>query len=1813
MSLSRSLRFVAPLLLGLLAVTCSTDDALTLRVTTPLPAGIVPRDTVLAFRFSRAVVPAESLNTWTATPFIDFSPAVPGKFTWEDTTRLIFSPDGPFPGDAKISGKLNTALLTRMSNAKGFKGPDGFEFSTERFTMRGAEFFYDRLSESRQVGIKANLEFSYLVDPRDLGPRLKVTIDGAPQEGVRIMTTDRNRTVAVELGAVSQTDRERKIEVNVANDLVSPETGTRITMEAPFAFTLAPLGDLRIYGHEAGYDGLAGWVRVRTSQEVDLAQVKNFVRFDPNRDFTVTGGGNSFMIHGKFQPGTTMKMTIAPGLESVLGGKLQNAYEADVFIGNIPPSYRYASETGVYMLLGGERKLEVRTINVPKLNVRVSQVFQNNLVYFIQNGRYYDYDWSSGEEGEDSSPSLKKYRYSLGNFGRQLSFDSLAVEGPDNQEVTTRLDLNPYLHTGYRGFYLVEIASTSEAWRTNSKLVSISDLGMIVKRSPDGAMVFVTSLESTDPVKGAVVNLVSTNNQVIASEKTDGDGVARFTGLQAKMKDFPLMLATAELENDFNFLTFDDYRIETSRYDVGGKHESGAVYDALLYGDRNLYRPGETVVVSGIVRNLTQALPASMPVKLKVVNPRGSTVAEQQLALNAEGSFETTYPTRQTGLTGDYHFDLYTGSGLYLAGYKAGVEDFVPDRLRVSLTPSQERASAGQTINYELAAYNFFGPPAAGRTWQFEASLEPAPYVSKAYPEFRFADDAAKHTPVQPIMLDGKTDQNGRAVFSAEIPSPLESIGLLRVIGKVAVFDESGRPVYQRALTLVDPKPYYIGVRNRGAYYVSPNVPQKMQVVAVDPADRPVKGFRARIDLVRLEWHSVLRQHGYDKTLRYVSERREIPVSSDVVTLGSGPQDYAYSAPRSGDYEVRVSKEGETGYNRFSFYSYSWGTTDVTSFEVDPEARIDIVLDKPRYAPGDKARVLFQTPFTGRMLVTVERNGVYVYKFLDVANNAASMDLNVEDSYLPNVYITAVLFRKIKDLNIPLLVGHGFVPLMVERTSDKLEVAIKAPGKIRPRTRQTITVSIPGEKNVAVTLAAVDEGILQLKNFKTPDPYGYFYARKALETDTYDFFKYLIPEPAGRQASSVGGSDAELGKRVNPLSVQRVKPVAFWSGIRRTNGSGEVQVTLDIPDFNGEIRLMAIAYKGDRFGSAQQPMTSADPYVITPALPRFLSPGDSISMAITAFNTTAQPVSLKFDVAATGSIGVVGHPGALDIGANQESFVLAGLRASRAPGKATVTVKTTTPEGPLESSTDLPVRPASPFVTDAVTGSIEAGRSVSQPVSDAYMKETRRSYVTISPFPVGNFAGRLKNLLGYPYGCLEQIVSKAFPQLYLRDIAAILAPTALANGSPTYYVNEAIGIVGTLQTPDGAFLYWPGGSYTNEWTTVYAAHFLLEARKAGYAVPDALLKPALNAVAVIARGRKTMDYYSWHEGKTTVRRIADKSTVYALYVLAAAGTPDRSVMDFYRGDRSLLTPDSRTMVAAAYALSGDRRAYTEILPGSFAPEEPVRTTGEDFDSPVRANALILNLLLDTDLNNVNIPRYMDYLSRRYGQDRWFSTQDDAFTLLAFGKAARMAAATKLTGTVNAGGRTLTYNGGTQKFDVEPFGSSVSISVKGEGRAYYSIVAEGIRTDGGIKQEDRNLQVRRDYLDRAGNPVNISRMRQNDLVVVRVTLRSPVDLLENIAISDLLPAGFEIENPRLTQMTNYPFVKDAATPEYMDVRDDRINFYTGFHGNRNRQAVFYYAMRAVTPGSFTCAPIVAEAMYNGDYYSASGGATVTITR
>src|SRR5512140_2438623 len=410
------MRFLSLFLaLALVFVSCSKDESELIRVTSPLPEGVLAQDAVITLTFSRGVVPQDSLNKWTDLPLIEFTPSVPGKFVWQDTSRLVFSPDAPFPGDARYSARLNTDLIKTLTRVKSCKGPAEFEFSTERFTMKQAEFFYDRIGEQRQVGIKANLVFTYAVNPEEVASHIKLTVDKQAQPLSRVMTTQRNRVIAVEVGVVSQLDKEREIGVSFDDQLVSPETNTHLWMERPFVYTLPALGELKIYGHEAGFDGTQGGIRVRTSQEVDPAASKGVITIEPVREYTIQGDGQSFTLHGKFEPGTAFRLHVAKGLESVLGGRTQNDYDADIIIGNITPSFGFTSESGLYMLLSGQRSLEIKTVNLNKVNVRVSQVFQNNLVFFLDGGRYYDYEYyNEGGDDEGGGTYRRKYRYFLG-------------------------------------------------------------------------------------------------------------------------------------------------------------------------------------------------------------------------------------------------------------------------------------------------------------------------------------------------------------------------------------------------------------------------------------------------------------------------------------------------------------------------------------------------------------------------------------------------------------------------------------------------------------------------------------------------------------------------------------------------------------------------------------------------------------------------------------------------------------------------------------------------------------------------------------------------------------------------------------------------------------------------------------------------------------------------------------------------------------------------------------------------------------------------------------------------------------------------------------------------------------------------------------------------------------------------------------------------------------------------------------------------------------------------------------------------------
>lgn len=1797
-------------LFSFLMMNCGGPGKDDLALSSSLPEGIQALNSVFEFKFNKNVVPDDSLNRWSNTNYINYEPAIEGKFIWRNNNTLIFSPDGLLSGDVEYKGTINEKELIKVSELSSFYGKKDFSFSTPPFTVQNAVAYYEKIPGTNKAGLTAKIEFSYAVNPDDIKKYIEAEIDGRSSK-FNVLTDVDDKVITLSFGEIEESDKDLTAKFTFDKELFSTETKTSIKIKEPYKFTLPRLSELVIQDYEFTFHPVESWITFNTSQEINPVQATRYITVEPKTSYKIVSDKHKLLVKGDFVAGTNYTVRIGKGLKSDLGGTLINDFDAKFFSGTISPNFRFASETGTYMLLSGNKNLLIKSINLSELQVSVSEVFQNNLVQFLNSGRYYDWDYYYSDEENPSS--RRKYRYYVGDFGKLIETKKVNVDNQFNKEVDTYFDLTPYLNRERKGFIVVEVSDPVESWRSTSKLVSVSNIGLIVKKNPTGIMVFAVGLDSNEPVKDALITLYSSNNQIMGTGKTDNKGAVLIEDVFQKNPGFTLKVITAEKDGDFNFIPLDDYRVETSRFDVGGKFDSEVAYDAFLYGDRTLYRPGEKIIVTGIVRKLGEPLPEDIPVKIKIINPLGRTSAEVMQKLNSQGSFEYIHQSRQADITGEYRIELYTANNIFLQSYKISLEDFVPERMKVTIEPSKKKSKPGENISFNLSASTFFGPAAAERNYELEINYQSILYTSDKFPDYNFTYIGVDEKLEVSSIFTGVTDDSGKALIPFTIPE-LKSSGIVRLRSRGAVFDETGRPVYNGSTVLVYPREYFIGLKYTGSYYISPGSQQQMLITAVNKDDKQIKGFKVKVELIRREWHSVLRRHQWSDNVRYVSEANEIVEKSDVVTLGDSPYAYNFSVNKSGDYLIRVSKEGEEGYNQVSFYSYSWITADITSFGVDPEARVEIITDKTVYAPGEKAKILFQAPFSGKMLVTIERNGVYDYQYVDIKNNSASLDLTIEKNYLPNVYISAVLFRKIKDEDLPLLVGHGYANISVESKSNRFDVSISSPSKVRPKTKQTVTVNAGNEKDILVTLAAVDEGILQIKNHISPAPFDFFYAKKALMTETYNFFRDLLPDVMkGKvKAASVGGDAAlydQFEKRLSPFGVRRFKPVALWSGIIKTDSRGDAKITLDIPEFSGELRLMAVAYKGDRFGSAVSRMTVADPVVITPALPRFIGAGDSLIMPVAAFNTTDKEIQLDFSIETKGGITAKEKKSSLKIPSNRERFAYFTLSATNEIGNAEVKVLTTINGEKVEYITDIVVRPLNPFTTESITGIVEADKLVSHTIPNVYYPYNYKSYLTISPFPVSNFAGQLKMLLGYPHGCLEQTVSKAFPQIYLRDLALALDPSILSYGSPVQFVNEAISKASTLQLPDGNFNYWPQGNFVNVWTTVYTMHFLVEAQKAGYAVREEVIQRGMRALNQIARSRDIKNYYFTVGNETQVKRLADKSSLYALYVLALNNRADKSLMDFYKIEKNLLSTDMKYLLAAAYALAGDRQSFNELLPKQFS-RINIQRTMDDFDSSIRAYGLIISLLTDVDRNNPQIFQYINVLSERLKNEEWFSTQDAAFAFIGLGKAARQAQEIELEGTITIGDKEYLYKGGNQKFEIDGTGKKVTINLKGKGKSYYAIVSEGIRKDDKRVIRDNNLQVRRTLYDRFGNELSLNQIKQNDLVIVKISLQSSVDNLQNIAITDLLPAGFEIENPRLTEQTQYSFIQSATVPQYLDIRDDRINIYTNFEKNQLQQQ-FYYLVRAVSSGTFNYPPITAEAMYNPTFSSINGKGVLRI--
>ncbi|MDP4244926.1 MAG: MG2 domain-containing protein [Bacteroidota bacterium] len=1769
----------------------------------------------LVFRFDKSLVTDSLLDRWDSTEYITFEPKIPGRFRWEQTDELVFSPATPLSPATTFHATVRNDVLQHSSYGR-IKKADDLTFHTPDLKLASTNVTWVQQDQSNATAIpQVDLYFNYRVNPASLKEKLQIQVGGQPV-AYALQTLSADDKITLQLLNLKMEDKTYDAKISIDKGLV-PEGGsngsqvkteTQTNIPSPFV--------LQINDVTTEHDGESGVLKVSTSQQVVATGLAAFIKLDPAVKFTVEPTDDGFLIRSdNFDQEKSYDLTLSRGLRGRIGGILHEEYNKNITFGQLAPSVSFANDKGIYLSGKGAQNIEVKIVNVPKVKVVISKIYENNLLAATRYG-YTPAETSkrpAADEGSEGDEEGYRGDYYEGDNGDATLGDVIYEQEVDTRSLqrngSNRLfnfkisDKLP----DFKGIYHVMIRSTKNYWVKDSRFVSLSDIGLIAKQGSDRIFVFANSIKNAAALPGVNIIAYGANNQLLGTAATGADGVAEISYTRKDMVGFRPAMIIAKTAEDFNYLPFGTTKVNMSRFEVGGKRSNSTGLDAFIYPERDIYRPGERVNFSVIVRDRRWRSPGDLPVKLKFLLPNGKELKTFRKNLNDQGSLEGSVDIAEAAITGSYSLEVYTSNDVLLATQPFRIEEFVPDRIKVTASLDKSFLEGGDVSRLHIHAVNFFGPPASNRNYECEIQVKQRSFNPKNFTNYDFglSTDGASF---DKVVREGKTDDHGDAIEKYEVPDLYKNLGLLQATFFATVFDETGRPVSRSTSVDIFTQPVFFGVADDGYYYYPLNQTVRFPVIALDRSGKLLNGVAARVQVVKHEYRTVLTKSG--SYFRYESQKEDKLISSGIITVGGDKTTYSFVPRSPGDYELRISVPGATSYVSKGFYSYgSWGG-DNSSFGVNNEGHVDISLDKSSYYAGESVVALFKTPFSGRMLVSLETDKVVSYQYVDVASRSVSLTLPLNAEMIPNVYITATLIKPHEMSDIPLTVAHGFQSVKVEEKDRRIPVEILAQEKVRSHTHQKIKVrAAPGSM---VTLAAVDNGVLQISDFASPDPYAWFYAKRALEVSGYDLYPLLFPEVRPSLSSTGGDAESDMKKRVNPMPAKRIKIVSYWSGIRQADGSGEADFEFDIPQFSGQVRLMAVAYRNERFGSKESNMTVADPIVLSTALPRFLSPGDTVIVPVTITNTTSGAASAMARLKVSGTLRLTGESEqSLNLSANSEGRASFHLVAPPSIGTGKVNVEVKSMGETFTDETEIGVRPAAGL--QKITGSGTVNGGASQPLTMGpgdFIPSSIGYKLVVSRSPAIKLSKYLGWLVEYPYGCTEQTVSIAFPQLYYGDLADLVrrenspGQRASANGN----ILEAIRKIKMRQLYSGAVTLWDNEGTENWWATIYSAHFLLEAQRAGFDVDKGLLETMLGYINNRLKNRETITYYY---NRDQNRKIAPKEVSYGLYVLALAGRPNVSVMNYYKSNPALLSLDCKYLLSAAYALAGDKKSFREFLPAQFAGEESVAQTGGSFYSDIRDESLALNVLLDVDPDNPQIGVMARHVSDKLAQRYWFSTQELAFSFLALGKIARKAGQSTATADIRVDGRTVgTMNGNPLKLGTQELnGSNREIVTRGSGSLYYFWEVEGISASGAYKEEDNYLKVRKRFFDRFGKPIYGNTFKQNDLVIVQLTLEKTYSTdISNVVITDLLPAGFEIENPRTKDIPGMDWIKDGDSPTALDVRDDRINLFLDLNDNKQ---VYYYAVRAVSPGIYRMGPVSADAMYNGEYHSYNGAGTIKV--
>lgn len=1502
----------------------------------------------------------------------------------------------------------------------------------------------------------------------------------------------------------------------------------------------------------------------------------------------VVADGDKLCVDG-LKHGETYEVNIRAGVPSAVGESSLKPANATIYVRDRKPDVRFTGKNYV-LPRTGQQGIPFVSVNVDRVAVKIFRVGDRRMGPEITDGKFQrQLDGSEVEKLQADS-------------GAKVFEGEIDVTKKLNEEITTAVPLDEAVKTLEAGVYVMIARSTDaeegESYETRpTQWFVVSDIGLTALSSGDGVHAFARSLASAQSLEGVELKLVARNNEVLATAKTDANGYARFEkGLTKGEGGLAPAVLTASAAGDYGFLALTAAGFDLSDRGVEGRAAPGPL-DALVYTERGVYRPGESVHVTTLLRNADGIAVENLPLTLVFERPDGAEERREVVEDEGAGGRAFSLPLVSDATTGTWRVKAYAelkqppvGEASFL------VEDYVPERLDMEVT-TDARIMTSAGVPVTLDGRWLYGAPAGDLAVEGNVTIRAssAEIAGLTGYEFGLADEDV--SPVSTELNDlARTDANGKAAFTVLLPAlpnttkPLEAKVALRL-------REPGGRTIERQLTLpVAATSQRIGVKPLFGDQLGEGETAEfdVRVLAADASFTAAKGLRWELSKLntRYQWYSEGSDWNYETV---TTATREADGTLDVDAKGPA----RISAKLGyGRYRLDVVSAEPNGPATSIVFNSGWSASADNAETPD---KLEVALDKELYAPGDKAELRVDAPFAGKATVIVVGNEVISSKTLDLDQGENAIALDVTEAWRPGAYVTALLHRPLdaKASRMPSR-AIGLAHAQIDAAPHTLTVALSAPDKAPPRGTVRVPVKIAnlasGEK-AHLVVAAVDVGILNLTGFKAPAPEVDAFAQRQLSAEVRDLYGQLIDGMRAARGKIRTGGDDMGGMSMGEPPTQQ--PLALFSGLVPVAADGSAEVSFDIPAFNGTVKLMAIAWSKDKLGHAEQDVMIADPVVVTAAWPRFLAPGDRSRLRLDIHNVSGGAGEYRLKVAGAGDVIAFDEAEQKILLKDGERKAVEIALTAKAVGRTSLDVALTAPDGKsFAQALYLPVQPAAPeSVSRTVvqlapkTGSI----SVTADMLKDYVPGTASVALTVgsnAAFEPAAFAGALDT---YPYGCSEQLSSKLIAILYAEDYGIKLADEVPAKAQ------EMIGRILARQSSNGGFGLWSAGSGDDLWLDSYVVDVLTRAREKGFQVPERAISSGL------ARLKNVLGYEGEFDDQDEAPNFA-----YAQYVLARNGRPIVGDLRYLADSKisEIASPLARAQIGAALALAGDQvragKAFA-AADAALADANVDQLSRLDYGTDLRDSAGVLALAAETSIASV-IPAVAKKVVASRGDRNSFSTQENAWLLRA-SQALKIESA-KLALTVNGAAHAGVFN---RTLDaaalIEPVkvanASDVAVSAMVTMRGAPKTMPPSI---------EQGLTVTRAYYTLSGEEVDPAKVAQNTRLVVVLQVDEAAPQKARLLVVDHLPAGFEIDNPRLVtsaEVKTLPWLDQNYAPGHSEFRDDR--FVAAFNRDgEETHMVAAYIVRAVSPGTYVHPPATVEDMYRIERFGRSESGTVEVT-